>query len=64
MPCLIRLILVEISIVMNASPGLKGFVERVVIPIAIPSVLRKELKLLEAVAQKRGTPLITSNQSH
>ena len=55
---------VEISIVMNASPGLKGFFERVIIPIAIPSVLRKELKLLEAVAQKRGTPLITSNQSH
>jgi hypothetical protein len=38
---------------MDPSPGLKGFIERLVVPIMIPSILRKELKLLEAVAQKR-----------
>jgi len=47
---------VEISTTMNTSPGLKGFVERIVVPIVNPPVYRKELKLLEAVAQKRGTP--------
>jgi len=55
---------VEISMTLNLSPGVKGFVERVVVPIIFPPVFRKELKLLEAVAQKRGTPLIASNQSH
>jgi hypothetical protein len=55
---------VEISMKMDLSPGLKGLVERVVVPIIFPPVFHKELKLLEAVAQKRGTPLITSNQSH
>jgi len=42
---------------------IKGFVERIVVPIVNPPVYRKELKLLEAVAQKRGTPIIESNQS-
>ena len=55
---------VEISMTLNLSPGVKGLVERVVVPIIFPPVFRKELKLLEAVTQKRGTPLITSNQSH
>ena len=54
---------VEISTTMNTSPGLKGFVERIVVPIVNPPVYRKELKLLEAVAQKRGTPITESNQS-
>ena len=49
---------VEISTTMNASAGLKGFIERVVVfPIVFPSIYRKELKLLEAVAQRRGTPV-------
>ena len=55
---------VEISHIENASPGLlQGFIESVVVPIIMPPVIRKELTLLEAVAQKRGTPLTTSNQS-
>ena len=53
---------VEISTTMNTSPGLKGFVERIVVPIINPPVYRKELKLLEAVAQKRGTLITESNQ--
>jgi hypothetical protein len=46
---------VEISTTMNPSPGLKGFVERIVVPIINLGVYRKELKLLETVAQQRGT---------
>lgn len=46
---------VEISTTMNASPGFKGFMERIIVPIINPQVYRKELKQLEAVAQKRGT---------
>ena len=45
---------VEISTTMNASPGLKGLVQRLVVPIANPPIYRKELKLLEAVAQQRA----------
>jgi len=48
---------VEIRMAMNASPGLKGLVERLVIPIANPPIYRKELKLLEAVAQQRASKL-------
>jgi hypothetical protein len=47
---------VEISHIENASPGLQGFIERVVVPIVLSPVLRKELRLLEAVAQRRGIP--------
>jgi len=54
---------VEIAIVMDASPGLKGLVERVVILSIFPSMLRKELKLLEAVAQKRKNSIVESKQS-
>ena len=54
---------VEIATTMNASPGLKGFVERIVFSLAFPPIYRKELKLLEAVAQKRGTPNTRLNQS-
>ncbi len=46
---------VEISTMMNTSPGLQGFVERIIVPIMNPRVYRKELKLLEAFAQKRRT---------
>jgi len=54
---------VEISTTMNASPGLKGFVERVVVAIFNPPIFRKELKLLESVAQKRRNPIAELNQS-
>jgi Polyketide cyclase / dehydrase and lipid transport len=53
---------VEISTTMNASPGLKGVVERVVVPIINSSIYHKELKLLESVAQKKETPIAESNQ--
>jgi Polyketide cyclase / dehydrase and lipid transport len=53
---------VEIATTMNTSPGLKGFFERVVFPIVLPPVYRKELKLLEAVAQKKGAPITEPNQ--
>lgn len=46
---------VEISTTMNASPGLQGLVERIVVPILNARIYRKELKLLERVAQKRAT---------
>ena len=54
---------VEISTTMNASPGLKGFIERVVVPLFNLPIYRKELKLLEAVAQKRKTSIAELNQS-
>lgn len=43
---------VEIGTTMNASPSFKGLVERLVIPMVNSSIYRKELKLLEAVAQQ------------
>ena len=46
---------VEISTTMNASPGLKGFFERVVVfPIVFPSIYRKELKLLALLGNHQG----------
>ena len=48
---------VEISTMMNTSPGFKGFIERVVVSIFNPKIYRKELKLLESVAQKKETPI-------
>ena len=54
---------VEISTTMNASPGIKGFFERFfVFPVVFPSIYRKELKLLEAIAQKRGIAVAGSHQ--
>ncbi len=46
---------VEITTTMNTSPGFKGLMERIIVPILNPSVYRKELKLLEAFAQKKAT---------
>lgn len=46
---------VEIATTMNTRPGLTGFVERIVVSLFNPPVYRKELKQLEAVAQKRAT---------
>jgi hypothetical protein len=54
---------VEIAATMNASPGIRGFFERVfVLPMVFPSIYRKELKLLEAVVQRRGTAMAGSKQ--
>jgi hypothetical protein len=54
---------VEISTTMNASPGIRGFAERVVLSIFNPRIYRKEMKLLEAVAQKRETAVAELKQS-
>jgi hypothetical protein len=40
---------------MNPSSGLKGLVQRLLVPLINPPVYRKELKLLEAFAQQRRT---------
>ena len=44
----------EISTTMNASPGLTGVIERILIPFINSRLYQKELKLLEVVAQKRS----------
>ena len=44
---------VEISTTLDASPGLKGLIERVIISTFNPRIYREEMKLLETVAQKR-----------
>ncbi|HEY5004003.1 MAG TPA: SRPBCC family protein [Ktedonobacteraceae bacterium] len=48
----------EISTTMNASAGLAGVVERIVVPIINARIYAKELKLLEAVAQKKKTVVV------
>jgi len=45
---------VEIRTTLNASPGFAGLVERLLIPLINPPIYRKELKLLETVAQRRS----------
>ena len=52
---------VEIDTTMNTSPGLAGIVERIVVPIINPRLYIKELKLLEAVAQKKGNSLVEAH---
>jgi hypothetical protein len=47
---------VEIVTTMNSSPGFRGLVERLLMPRIQPPVYRRELKLLEAVAQQRNAP--------
>ena len=46
---------VEISTTMRASPGVRGLVERILVPMINARIYQKELKLLEGVAQKRST---------
>jgi hypothetical protein len=48
---------VEISTTMLASPGVRGLIERIIVPIVNPRMYQKELKLLEGVAQRRKTPV-------
>jgi hypothetical protein len=45
---------VEIASTMNASPGLRGVLEHWLMPIGNGPVYRKELRLLESVAQQRA----------
>jgi hypothetical protein len=46
---------VEISTTMHTSPGLRGLVERVLVPMINTRIYQKELKLLEGVTQRRST---------
>lgn len=46
---------VEISTTMYPSPGVRGLVERILILTINPRIYRKELTLLEGVAQRRST---------
>lgn len=46
---------VEICTTLNASPGLRGLAERLLVPLANPPIYRKELKLLETVARQRAS---------
>lgn len=48
---------VEISTTMLPSPGVRGLVERVLVPMINARIYQKELKLLERVAQRRKTPV-------
>ena len=54
---------VVISTTLNASPGLKGLVEQVIISTFNPRIYREELTLLEAVAQQRNTTVAELKQS-
>jgi hypothetical protein len=45
---------VEIASTMNASPGLRGWAERLLMPMGNGPVYRKELRLLESVARQRA----------
>ncbi len=54
--------LVEISTTLNASPGLVGIIERIIVLMINPRLYRKELQLLEAFAQKQGKSLVASHQ--
>ena len=46
---------VEISTTMRPSPGVRGLVERILIPLINARIYKKELTLLEGVAQRRST---------
>ncbi len=45
---------VEIATTLPASPGLQGIIERIIVPLALAPVYRKELALLQEVAQQRA----------
>jgi hypothetical protein len=51
---------VEIATTMTASPGLRGMAERAVMSLVIPALYRRELQLLEAVAQQRSKATATA----
>ena len=49
---------IEIATTMNPTPGLTGVIERVLVPMINARVYRKELKLLEAFAQREGVQVV------
>lgn len=49
---------VEIATTLNSSRGFQGLLERLLVPLVQPPIYRKELKLLEEVAHKRGRAAI------
>ncbi|WP_201363406.1 SRPBCC family protein [Dictyobacter formicarum] len=53
---------VEILHTENASPGLQGFIERLINPLVMTPILRKELQLLESVARQRASLEKTSTK--
>ena len=48
---------ITIATTMNASPGLRGAIERTATLLLMRGIYRQELKLLEVVAQKRSKPV-------
>ena len=46
---------VEISTTMHSSRGVRGLVERILVPMINSRIYQKELTLLERVAQRRST---------
>lgn len=54
---------VEIASLMQLSPGVQGWFERVIIPRVTTPVYSKELKLLEEVAQRRGNALTQTDRA-
>ncbi len=54
---------VEIASLMQLSPGVQGWFERLIIPRVTEPIYRKELKLLEAVAQRRGSALVQTDRA-
>ncbi len=56
---------VEIVSRRNASPGLRGVIERSIVPLVLQGAYRQELHLLEAAAQKRSaSPRLPSPPAH
>lgn len=53
---------VEIKTTMKPSPGLKGLVERLLVPRSNVPIYRKELKLLETVAQQRSAQIMSEQR--
>ncbi len=54
---------VEIASLMQLSPGVQGWVERMIMPRVTAPIYAKELKLLEAVAQQRGSALAQGDRA-
>ncbi|HLV99195.1 MAG TPA: SRPBCC family protein [Ktedonobacterales bacterium] len=54
---------VEIASLMQLSPGVQGWFERVLVPRVTVPVYSKELKLLEASAQRRGNALTQTDRA-
>jgi len=51
----------EILTTVNPDPGLKGLIERIVVPLFLSPVLRDEIQRMEKVAQQRGSASLTAS---